>query len=395
MYRSACRMVVKQEFARVGELFDPAAWPLSRFGDTSMQFSSRCSQNQTSHRRPISSCGFELLEQRHLLAGTVASPQIDQAIAGDSNLDGAFNALDLVAVLRGGKFETGEAASWAEGDWNRDGVFNKTDIVLGLSTGCYGLPAPVENVSTATVLFPVNVFDPFFTMNAGTVFIPDGWDYNVGVEFGQPSAFPSSSFLFAATPDRTLGVERYTGDPTFTFGNGPLGLPTIGQPDPVRGLIFSPPVDGATYFQQSILPNLQQQHPDYQILDIRQEPGMIAAQVNSNFFTNQLFNPVGANIEFDAISARAQYRIGGQLIEETVVATFSYTNLVNAGFVSTGLGANQHGTYVRTRWSTARSIAAVKDSVSEFQRESNVVHGVDDSPRNARRHCSGCPTRIQ
>jgi hypothetical protein len=58
-------------------------------------------------------------------------------VFGDSNLDGSFNSLDLVAVLQAGKFQTDSEAGWAEGDWNGDELFNTVDIVTVLQAGTY------------------------------------------------------------------------------------------------------------------------------------------------------------------------------------------------------------------------------------------------------------------
>ena len=62
-------------------------------------------------------------------------------LAGDSNEDGQFNQLDLVQVLQGGKYQTGQPATFGEGDWNEDGFFNQLDIVAALQTGAYLAPA--------------------------------------------------------------------------------------------------------------------------------------------------------------------------------------------------------------------------------------------------------------
>ena len=56
---------------------------------------------------------------------------------GDANLDGEFNSGDFVQVFTSGKYETGEAATWAEGDWNGDGLFNSGDFVTAFSDGGY------------------------------------------------------------------------------------------------------------------------------------------------------------------------------------------------------------------------------------------------------------------
>ena len=75
-------------------------------------------------------------------------------IPGDVNLDGQFNADDIIQVLAELKFEIGVAATFAEGDWNaapnagfiyesgvgpppRDGFFNTADIIAALAAGHY------------------------------------------------------------------------------------------------------------------------------------------------------------------------------------------------------------------------------------------------------------------
>jgi hypothetical protein len=57
--------------------------------------------------------------------------------AGDANLDGVFDAMDIVAVLQAGRYLTGAPATWAEGDWNGDGVFDQWDLVLALQEADY------------------------------------------------------------------------------------------------------------------------------------------------------------------------------------------------------------------------------------------------------------------
>lgn len=62
---------------------------------------------------------------------------------GDANLDGEFSSADFVAVFTSGKFETGQAAGWAEGDWNGDGVFGSGDFVAAFTDGGFELgPRP-------------------------------------------------------------------------------------------------------------------------------------------------------------------------------------------------------------------------------------------------------------
>ena len=73
---------------------------------------------------------------------------------GDANLDSYFDQADLVHALASGKFESGEAASWAEGDWNGgsksltpsvgDGLFDQADFDAARATGKYRIGAYAE-----------------------------------------------------------------------------------------------------------------------------------------------------------------------------------------------------------------------------------------------------------
>ncbi len=60
---------------------------------------------------------------------------------GDADLDGFFDSADFVAVFVEGKYETGEAAAWAEGDWNADLVFDSGDFVAAFIDGGYEIGA--------------------------------------------------------------------------------------------------------------------------------------------------------------------------------------------------------------------------------------------------------------
>ena len=57
---------------------------------------------------------------------------------GDANLDGAFDAADIVAILQAAKYQTASTdATWEQGDWDGDGVFGTHDLVLALQSGAY------------------------------------------------------------------------------------------------------------------------------------------------------------------------------------------------------------------------------------------------------------------
>ena len=48
-----------------------------------------------------------------------------------------FNSSDLVQVFASVKYETGEAAGWAEGDWDGSGLFDSSDMVAAFADGGY------------------------------------------------------------------------------------------------------------------------------------------------------------------------------------------------------------------------------------------------------------------
>jgi hypothetical protein len=72
------------------------------------------------------------------LVGEAMTSWNDVRQAGDANLDGAFDQEDVVQVLQaGGKYLSGQPASWAEGDFTGDGLFDPRDIVAALQLGTY------------------------------------------------------------------------------------------------------------------------------------------------------------------------------------------------------------------------------------------------------------------
>ena len=64
----------------------------------------------------------------------------EPVIPGDSNMDGVFDEQDLIAVEQGGKYMSGDSATFEEGDWNGDGVFDQLDIVASLQAGNFTPP---------------------------------------------------------------------------------------------------------------------------------------------------------------------------------------------------------------------------------------------------------------
>ena len=116
-------------------------------------------------------------------------------IAGDSDLNGAFDTGDIVFALSGGKFESGNPATWPEGDWNAagdpaftyasldtgggdpppgNGVFDTSDIVAALAGGNFeqgsvlvaALKDPAKGEGTNQVVVTYDAADGNVSVNA-------------------------------------------------------------------------------------------------------------------------------------------------------------------------------------------------------------------------------------
>lgn len=74
---------------------------------------------------------------RQMLVDAALAAQEPDLAAGDANGDFRFDQLDLFQVLRGGKYGTGQTASWEEGDWNGDHLFDQLDVLAALQTDNY------------------------------------------------------------------------------------------------------------------------------------------------------------------------------------------------------------------------------------------------------------------
>lgn len=79
---------------------------------------------------------------------------IQGSYVGDSNFDGEFNSADFITVFGVGRYETGEAAGYAEGDWNGDMLFDSADFVAAFTDGGY---EQGPRVATAAVPEPASM----------------------------------------------------------------------------------------------------------------------------------------------------------------------------------------------------------------------------------------------
>jgi len=62
---------------------------------------------------------------------------VGYAAMGDTDLSGEVDILDMVSIVSGGKFDSTEAASWADGDFNHDGRVDLLDIVHFVSADLF------------------------------------------------------------------------------------------------------------------------------------------------------------------------------------------------------------------------------------------------------------------
>lgn len=77
------------------------------------------------------------MRRSHYLATEPLEDRTLLSAAGDANRDFQFDQRDVVQVLQGAKYLTGEPATWGEGDWTGDGRFDQLDIVAAQQTGTY------------------------------------------------------------------------------------------------------------------------------------------------------------------------------------------------------------------------------------------------------------------
>lgn len=59
------------------------------------------------------------------------------AMAGDTNLDGVVDILDVAAMMAGSAFGSARAVSWSEGDFNYDGVLDELDLADFMAAGLF------------------------------------------------------------------------------------------------------------------------------------------------------------------------------------------------------------------------------------------------------------------
>jgi hypothetical protein len=133
--------------------------------------------------------------------------------AGDANQDLSFDQLDMVQVVRAGKYLTGQAATWGQGDWNGapggrpghppagDGVFNHRDLLAAISTGHYrtgryaaGQPLDAVPDVRAAVIYDANTGEVALDVPAGIELSAINLDSATGIFTESPAQNLSGIF---------------------------------------------------------------------------------------------------------------------------------------------------------------------------------------------------------
>jgi autotransporter-associated beta strand protein len=102
---------------------------------------------KTLRGRYASVTGMNLVDGRRLaVTYTATSAVVTAAMAGDINLDGGVDILDVAGFVSAGLFDAGTLASWADGDFNGDGFVDMLDVAdfstpSLFNAGGYAIPA--------------------------------------------------------------------------------------------------------------------------------------------------------------------------------------------------------------------------------------------------------------
>ena len=89
------------------------------------------------------------------VVGNDGAVRVSYAAFGDTDLNGATDVFDLVAINSSGTYGTGIASSWSQGDFNYDHVTNVFDLVSVNSGGAYGAGNYFPTAATPPVLTAV------------------------------------------------------------------------------------------------------------------------------------------------------------------------------------------------------------------------------------------------
>lgn len=86
--------------------------------------------------------------------GTFELGSFAVALAGDANLDGQFDQLDLLPMLQANKYSTDQSAVWEDGDFDGDRRFSSRDLVSALAHTAYGAKGAALQASAKMAVVP-------------------------------------------------------------------------------------------------------------------------------------------------------------------------------------------------------------------------------------------------
>ena len=185
-------------------------------------------------------------EVQSIMAGEEPGQKALQA--GDADMDLDFDQLDLVKVQVGGKYLTGQAATWGDGDWNGapggspgspptgDGKFDQLDIIAALGAGKY-LTGPYAAIAAGGAWNDAQT-SIVYNVSTGEVQV----DAPVGKQLTSVN-IQSASSIFTGEPAQNLGgsFDNDKDDNIFkaTFGSsfGSLSFGNVAQPGLSQDLV--------------------------------------------------------------------------------------------------------------------------------------------------------------
>jgi hypothetical protein len=110
---------------------------------------------------------------------TATSAVVTAAAAGDMNLDGLIDVLDIAAFIATGAYDSGVLATWEEGDFNGDGLVDILDAAdlsgqgffnagpyAGIAAGAAGQSGPIAAVPEPSFSIVVIIVAGFLGIRA-------------------------------------------------------------------------------------------------------------------------------------------------------------------------------------------------------------------------------------
>lgn len=205
------------------------------------------------------------------------------------------------------------------------GIVASLVVVLLLSAGL----CRAEDDAKAVVFTPHTIKDTTFNYDAIRILAPKDWKVEGQIGYNQVPSLARLITAKAVSPDGTKGVQGLSGEMVYGFWTGPFGQAQPGQL--YFGSPVMAPVDAPTYFKAKVLPQLQKDHENYEVVEFRREPKLAAAVAKQHEAIDKLLTqPLGGTqtrMDYDSIFVRATFTVNGKKIEDEIYVTFKYMTM--------------------------------------------------------------------